>query len=468
MEYPITNYIVDEDLKSVIKDIQNVVNRLNARRENGLNLELKKKIFKQIKISHVYNSNAIEGNTLTLRETEVILDNLELNDKPLKDQIEAKTLSNAIDFLYDLINGNEKLNKRNMMELHQILLTGIPNIAPGVCRKKDVKIKNSDHSPPEWILVEEHLEKMYQWYDQTTSIFPIVKAAILHHWITWIHPFEDGNGRISRLIMNFYLLQNGYPEIIIRIEDRDRYYNALTAADKKDLSPLIELITDKLYETTSIYEEFLNEEEREKEWIGKFNQSVATKKIETHKYDYEVWRSSMDVFKTRFHQSISLISDKVDGIELQFRDFPIISFNQYLDIIENRQVSNTWYFTLALVNQKKYKKITVIFYFERFYPPIQVRKPFYEEGKKKVKVVKKKARFPFIKLYASVREAGHTKKLDDKIEFVNVGMKGDKMMVGVKDFNRKGYVESKETHLATPIIRKLIDQLLEVYMDFNQ
>jgi hypothetical protein len=163
-----------------------------------------------------------------------------------------------------------------------------------------------------------------------------------------------------------------------------------------------------------------------------------------------------------------LLSDKIPNIEMSLQEYPIISFNQYLDIIENRPISNTWYFILRMLDTKKHKKVSIIFYFERFFPAIKTKKFYIDEyGKRKYKFVSKKISSPLIKLYASVRQGGHTKKLDDKIDFVNVGMLGDKMVVGVKNENKRNYVESKETHLASPIIRKLIDQLLDVYLDIK-
>ena len=113
----------------------------------------------------------------------------------------------------------------------------------GRFRTNEVQIKGSDHKPPHFNDVELHIEELFKWVNRNTHKHtPLVSAAILHHWLTWIHPFSDGNGRVSRLILNFYLLQKGYPEIIIKITERDNYYNSLIKADKGDLSQLIELL----------------------------------------------------------------------------------------------------------------------------------------------------------------------------------------------------------------------------------
>jgi Fic family protein len=465
MEYLLRNYIVDQDLKSVLKHIQDIVNHLNARRDKGLSSILKEKLFHHLKISQVYNSNAIEGNVLSIRETELILDNMQLNDRPLKDQIEAKTLNNAIDFLYNLINGNEKLSRRSLLELHQILMTGVENINGGVFRKSNVQIKGSNHTPPDWITVDDHIDELFNWYNSESTIYPIIKATILHHWLTWIHPFEDGNGRMSRLMLNFHLMQFGFPEVVIRITDRDRYYESLTEADNANLSPLIELVSDKLLETVTVYEEFLNEEEREREWINKYSENESNQRIETLRFNYEVWKSALEVFKTRFQQSVSLVKDKIPNININFREYPILSFNQYLDILENRKVSSTWFFSVGIHNFIKNRKIAVVFYFERHFP-VTKKKVFYTgtDGKKRYRLVNGKAGKPYIKLYASLREAGQSRPLPETFDFANVGMKGDKMVVGVRDKHKRNYIVSQETHLAAPIIRDFIDQLISTYV----
>jgi len=466
MNYDLKEYHVDDDLKDVIKHIQAVINQLNSRRDKGLSESMRKKLFNHLKLSQVYNSNAIEGSQLSLRETELILESMEINDHPLKDQIEAKTLNNAIDFLHNLINGNEKLSRRSLLELHQIIMTGIENINGGVFRKNDVQIKGSTHTPPPWLEVEQQIDDLFEWYNSSENLFPIVRAAILHHWLTWIHPFEDGNGRVSRLLLNFHLMQCGYPEVIIRIEDRDKYYESLIESDEGNLTPLIELIAAKLIETTSIYEDFFNEEERERAWLSKFTKQESDKRVETLRYNYEVWKSAMEIFKARFEQTFSLIKDKIPNTNFNFREFNILNFNQYLDIIENRKISNTWFFSLGMHNYDKNKKLVIVFYFERHFPVFYKNDGLYVgldgvQRQRKKKFISKRSE---IKLYASVRQAGQSMPLPDSIDFHNVGMKGDKMIIGVRDKENRGYIKSMETNIAAPVIRDLFDQLIETYL----
>lgn len=347
--------------------MQVTINRLNSIRDRGLTPQLKSKIYKHINVSHVYNSNAIEGNILSLRETEVILDNLEINEKPLKDQIEARSLARALEFLYEMINGKAEIERQNILNLHNLLMRDIPNVDSGKIRSLDVKIGGAKHVPPSFDDIEEHIRLMLEWYYREQSLPIILKGSILHHWFVWIHPFEDGNGRLSRLLVNFFFLRNGYPDIVIKVTDRDRYYHALSEADSGDITLLVDLFADKLNETITVYNEFINEEVREKEWLRKYQQVGLEQRKETARYNYEVWKATFDIFRTRFIQTINAISKLFPSYIFTAKEYEIISFNKYLDILENRAVTNTWYFVIR-IRCEETNDLAIIFYFERWFP----------------------------------------------------------------------------------------------------
>ena len=180
-------------------------------------------------------------------------------------------------------------------------MENIPNIEGGKFRNNDVSIKNSDHTPISFLEVENEIENMFKWMNRNVHKFnPITLCAIIHHWLVWIHPFTDGNGRVTRLFTNFYLLQKGYPEIVIKIGDRDKYYDSLINADGGDITELVELFSDKLRQTVNVYEEFFNEYDRQKAWIKKFKDlgnEQYEKTKETYSFQYEVWKNQISVFK---------------------------------------------------------------------------------------------------------------------------------------------------------------------------
>ena len=460
------------DLDENLKNIEKTIDNLNKRRDKGLDPSLQERLKRQLLISSVYNSNAIEGNKLSLRETEIILNGMVINERPLKDELEARSLANATDYLYRLIDGREPLSKRTLLELHNLLMEPIPNIEGGKFRMEDVSIKNAEHKPMYWSDVEDEVDHMFKWMNRNSHKYdPVVMCSILHHWLAWIHPFSDGNGRVSRLFTNFFLLQKGYPEIVIKIGDRDKYYNSLIEGDNGDITSLVELLSDKLRQTVNIYEEFLNESERHEMWKRKYRElSTETyeKAKETYSYQYEVWKNQIAVFKALLAENIKDLASLLPNFLFTFREYDILSYSQYLDILEDRKVSNTWYISLAIQNTTNNESMGFIFYFERFYWSKVVSitsEEVNKGGNKKVDIEQK----PQIKLYVTARKDQKSIKLDKKIELVNVGTWGDQLSFGIHNPNwsprRKNNKASIITIRENPgkIIRNFLDQMLLCY-----
>ena len=474
MRYKVPKVETTFELKENIDSIEKTIDLLNEKRDQGLSSELLDNLKKQLLIKQVYHSNAIEGNRLSLRETELILNGMVVNERPLKDEIEARSLSSATDYLYSLINGREPLSKRAILELHGLLMKGIPGIEGGQFRKNEVQIKNSDHVPPHFNDVDSHMDELFQWMNRNSHKYPpLVMASILHHWMTWIHPFVDGNGRVARMFLNFFLLQKGYPEVIVKITDRDNYYNSLISADNGNINELIELFADNIRETISSYEELINEDERQKSWLSKYkvlNQEQYVEAKAKHSYDYEVWKNQMFVFKTLLKKSLREISDILKDIDISIKDYEIISFSQYLDLLEDRKVSNTWYMSIKVFNQAKNESLTLVFYFERLYRSKIL--DFVDSRAISIKNKYKKFIPPAIKLYISARRSGVEVDLKKKVDLVNIGTYKDQLSFGIIDrgAKREHWKKPKIKSLTNPPgpeIRKFLDQLFELFLDMN-
>jgi len=469
MNYKIPNISAGLELTENLKNIDKVIDNLNKRRDNGLDPDLESRLKKHLLISSVYNSNAIEGNKLSLRETEIILDGMVINDRPLKDEIEAKSLALATEYLYKLIDGREQLSSRTLMELHSLIMKNIPNIDGGQYRKEDVTIKNSEHKPISWLHVEEEIDEMFKWMNRNMHKYnPLVMAAIIHHWLVWIHPFSDGNGRVTRLFTNFFFLQKGFPEIVIKIGDRDKYYDALINADKGDITNLVDLFSDKIRQTVSVYEEFLNEHDRQIAWKKRYQEIGSqeyTEAKETFAYQYEVWQNQISTFKTIMIKNVEAIDKLLPHVSFFIKDYDILSYNQYLDILEDRKVSNTWYFVLSIKNHDNDKSMGFVFYFERFRPT----------GKADISYGKMKKR-PHIKLFVTARREQESLWLDRKVDLVNVGTHRDQLSFGVhnRNWNPKLKGENSRASIITikdnpnKIVRTFLDQILFTYFDVGK
>ena len=175
-------------------------------------------------VEYTYNSNAIEGNTLTLRETDLVLRGLTIDSKPLKDHMEAVGHKEAFDFVSELVKDNVPISEGIIKQIHYLVLAD-KREDRGVYRRVPVRIMGAQHEPVQPYLIEPKMEQLL--YDFAASTEHIVtKLARFHIEFEGIHPFIDGNGRTGRLLVNLELMKYGFPPIDIKFTDRIAYYNA--------------------------------------------------------------------------------------------------------------------------------------------------------------------------------------------------------------------------------------------------
>lgn len=175
-------------------------------------------------VEYTYNSNAIEGNTLTLRETDLVLRGLTIDSKPLKDHMEAVGHKEAFDFVSELVKDNVPISEGIIKQIHYLVLAD-KREDRGVYRRVPVRIMGAQHEPVQPYFIEPKMEQLL--YDFAASTEHIVtKLARFHIEFEGIHPFIDGNGRTGRLLVNLELMKSGFPPIDIKFTDRIAYYNA--------------------------------------------------------------------------------------------------------------------------------------------------------------------------------------------------------------------------------------------------
>lgn len=182
-------------------------------------------------IQYTHQSNQIEGNTLSLQETMLVVsDGLTISGKSMREHLEAVNHSEAIDYIGDLIKGHNDFSKRTLFEIHSLILRGIDQKYAGRMRNVPVRITGSEHEPPMPYLLDKLLEDYFIFYERNKKILhPVILAAEMHERLVSIHPFIDGNGRTSRLVMNFHLLKNGYTVTSLKGDRHSRleYYRSL-------------------------------------------------------------------------------------------------------------------------------------------------------------------------------------------------------------------------------------------------
>lgn len=175
-------------------------------------------------VEYTYNSNAIEGNTLTLRETDLVLKGLTIDQKPLKDHMEAVGHKEAFGFVSELVKEKSEINERVIKQIHSLVLADKKDDR-GVYRRVPVRIMGAAHEPVQPYLIEPRMEELLRDYLASEEHI-VTKLARFHIKFEGIHPFIDGNGRTGRLLVNLELMKAGYPPINIRFTDRVAYYNA--------------------------------------------------------------------------------------------------------------------------------------------------------------------------------------------------------------------------------------------------
>ena len=233
--------------------------RLDSHRP--ISLSLVKRLKEQLCINYTYNSNAIEGNTLTLHETRLVIqEGITVGGKSITEVLEAKNHPEAINFIEDLVSEKREISEDNILGLHKLIMSNIIDDA-GCYRSTGVTIGGAVFSPPPSSEVKPRIDELLEWLRRNPEEYtPIELAAVFHHRFVWIHPFIEGNGRTARLLMNATLMKNGYPFIAIVLKnDRPKYLKTLMEADLGNSAPFVNFIARCVEKSLDVYLEALEE-----------------------------------------------------------------------------------------------------------------------------------------------------------------------------------------------------------------
>lgn len=217
-----------------------------------------KSIKESLMIEWTYNSNSIEGNTLTLQETKMVIEEgFTIKGKSLREHFEAVNHQEAIEFVESLVSDNYLLKERDILNIHELVLQKIEKDFADRFRTSGVRISGANFVPPNALKIDGYINELVDWVN-TSDLDIIIKSTIFHHRFVWIHPFFDGNGRTVRLLFNLLLMKEGFPPAIILKNDRKKYYDALNFANNGNYSKLALLILQALERSLDIYLGSLN------------------------------------------------------------------------------------------------------------------------------------------------------------------------------------------------------------------
>jgi len=217
--------------------------------------QLVKKLWEQMQIEFTYNSNAIEGNTLTLRETQLVIqEGITVHGKSLREHLEARNHPNAINYIEKLAQERNPIKQDNILTVHELLMRGIDDQNAGKYRTGQVRVAGATFMPPSAGKIQSMINELLQILSQNPDeLRPIELAAFFHHKLVYIHPFLDGNGRTARLLMNVILMRNGYPFTVLLKVDRPKYLRTLSEADNGNLIPFANFIANCVERSLDIY-----------------------------------------------------------------------------------------------------------------------------------------------------------------------------------------------------------------------
>lgn len=239
----------------ILKRLNDSLAELN--RHRPLKTSILNKLRDQFTVEMTYHSNAIEGNRLTLKETLLVLrEGVTIKGKNLQEHLEAKNHEQAMNFLFEVVDSKKRLTLSHHLirKLHQLVVKDTEASIAGTYRSTDVQILGSKHRPPAGYKVQEQMTKFLETMTESKDRYhPVEFAALVHHRFVAIHPFEDGNGRTGRLLMNLILMRSGYPIAIIQKNDRSKYYRALEDADAGKTQAIVRILAQAVERSLNIY-----------------------------------------------------------------------------------------------------------------------------------------------------------------------------------------------------------------------
>ena len=243
-----------------LDSLQEYYSRLEKKRDllkskRPLSNAVLNKLRNDLQLEWTYNSNSIEGNTLTLQETKIVLqDGMTVKGKSMREHFEATNHHNAIEYLEKTVKPDYLLNEKDILHINYLILQNIEKEFAGRYRNGGVRIVGANFTPPNALKVSNLMEELVAWTNENPlNLNVLALATIFHHRFVYIHPFFDGNGRSVRLLMNIILMKDGYPPAIILKNDRKKYYQALNFANNGDYSKLFLLVAQAQERSLNIY-----------------------------------------------------------------------------------------------------------------------------------------------------------------------------------------------------------------------
>lgn len=341
-------------MPDLIERLENLDREIKKFREVGkLDQFSAEKLKEYFKTQHIFHSAGIEGNRLTLQETMLVLkEGITISEKPIKETVEVRNLGVAFDFFYELAQQNTPITENYLRQIHKLLVGDDPYLNAGNYRNIGVVITGSEHTPPEPFEVPFKMRELMEWISDNLDVEnPILLGAVAHHELAKIHPFNDGNGRTARLLLNLILMKKGYPICSIKRTERPRYYDSMSMADKGDYHQIVELVAESCTELFNVYVRIREESKRKAEWAKKWGESEIDNKLRKEKNRYELWLNKVNLIKLEFRQTTELLEESMSNYHITFYEYPPITFEIFQELEKRGSANNTFFFSIRVFNK---------------------------------------------------------------------------------------------------------------------
>ncbi|MEO8885164.1 MAG: Fic family protein [Mucilaginibacter sp.] len=324
----------------ILKEIDTLKKQIDDMRPLAADVE--GRVMQKLRLDWNYHSNAIEGNKLSYGETVAFLmEGITAKGKPLKDHLDIRGHNEAILFLTSLVKDSRPISESEIRSLHKMILvepyevkaqtaegqSTTKQIALGEYKKSPNHVKTATGELHYYASPEEtpaKMQELMEWYIEATNskIHPVVIAALFHHKFVAIHPFDDGNGRLSRILMNLILMQAGYPPVVIKMDDRQNYYSLLSRADNNDNWPFVEYVAERVVSSLQLYLKAamggdIDEDDDIDKEIALFKMDIFSK---TNLKERKTIAKLEDILKNQITPLANKLKNKVQGFEDIFFD----------------------------------------------------------------------------------------------------------------------------------------------------
>jgi len=355
---------INEVTQRILEDVHETAKKVNELRP--LPPEVVESVRNELLGDRVFNSNAIEGNTLNLRETREILKTGHVGLGRRREATEVLNLGKAIQYAEDnLVASRSRLTVEELLRVHRILLSGTSDSAAGRFRGTRVLITGAKYQPPPHQDVPAMVDLFFERLHEVEAVDPVLLAAWSHWAIARVHPFADGNGRMARLWQDVILFQNQLTCAVVPTQDRKDYLAALESADEGQFDALTQMVAQSVATTIDKYLVATEKADEVLEWANELLGEAHERADQKRRLSYLRWSRKMEEIRFEFQRCATKVTHLSPEIEIQVQPYDTIEQSTWENLRSGVGAAKTWFFILHFRRERQV--INYIFFFAKHF-----------------------------------------------------------------------------------------------------